>query len=162
MTERVEADGARWALVFIRELGHPPQKVWAALTEPGRLSQWAPFDAGRDLSRTGDVVLTMVDGPDRTDTAATVLRADAPRLLEHTWGGDVLRWELEETPGGTRLTLRHVFDGRDAAPLYAAGWHICADVLVKLLDGVPVGVIRGRDAMEHGWEALRAAYEKSL
>ena len=30
----------------------------------------------------------MVDGPDRTDTPATVLRAGPPALLEDTWGED--------------------------------------------------------------------------
>jgi hypothetical protein len=43
----------------------------------------------------------------------------------------------------------------------AAGWHICVGVLQHLLDGAPVGVIRGQDAMEHGWEQLRAAYAEA-
>lgn len=157
----VPGDG-RWTLVFIRDLRHPPEKVWAALTDPGRLDQWAPFTPGRDMSQPGDLTLTVVDGPDRTDTAATVRRAEPPALLEYTWGEDLLRWELEPTPDGTRLTLRHTFAERDGAPMFAAGWHICAAVLARLLDGDPVGVIRGRDATAHGWEDLRAAYGKSF
>jgi error-prone DNA polymerase len=31
------SDGDRWTLVFVRELSHPPERVWAALTEPERL-----------------------------------------------------------------------------------------------------------------------------
>ncbi len=46
--------------------------------------------------------------------------------------------------------------------MFAAGWHIRAAVLTRLLDGDPVGVIRGRDATAHGWDDLRAAYEKSF
>jgi uncharacterized protein YndB with AHSA1/START domain len=158
----VEPDGARWALIFVRDLRHPPAKVWAALTDPARLDQWAPFAAARDLSVTGDTTLAMVDGPDRTDLPATVRRADAPEVLEYTWGDDLLRWELEPIPEGTRLTLRHVFEHRDEVPMFAAGWHLCAAVLTRLLDGHPVGVIRGRDAMSHGWETLRDAYAKEF
>jgi uncharacterized protein YndB with AHSA1/START domain len=154
--------GDRWSLIFVRDLRHPPAKVWAALTDPARLDQWAPFTAARDLSTTGETTLTMVDGPDRTELAATVRRAEAPVLLEYTWGGDLLRWELAETAEGTRLTLRHHFDKRDEAPMYAAGWHLCVAVLSRLLAGDPVGVIRGRDAVGHGWEELRAAYAQTL
>jgi hypothetical protein len=46
--------------------------------------------------------------------------------------------------------------------MVAAGWHLCADVLQRLLDGEPVEVIRGKDALDHGWEDLKNAYEKSL
>ncbi|MEU4220778.1 SRPBCC family protein [Actinoplanes sp. NPDC026623] len=154
--------GDRWSLIFVRDLRHPPAAVWAALTDPARLDRWAPFTAARDLSATGETTLTMVDGPDHTELPATVLRADAPVLLEYTWGGDLLRWELAETPEGTRLTLRHHFADRDEAPMYAAGWHLCAAVLARLLDGDPVGVIRGRDAVAHGWEELRAGYARTL
>ncbi|MET9299440.1 SRPBCC family protein [Micromonospora aurantiaca] len=52
-------------LVFVRDLRHPPETVWAALTDPDRLAEWAPFLADRDLSRPGDAVLSTVDG-DRT------------------------------------------------------------------------------------------------
>jgi uncharacterized protein YndB with AHSA1/START domain len=158
----VAADGAAWTLVFVRTLPHPPEKVWAALTDPARLDQWAPFAAARDLSRTGETTLAMVDGPDRTDLPATVLRADAPTLLEYTWGDDRLRWELTPAGDGTTLTLRHTFALRDEAPMFLAGWHLCVAVLARLLAGDPVGVIRGRDATAYGWEELRAAYARKL
>lgn len=162
MTATVAGDGGRWTLIFVRPLPHPPEQVWAALTDPARLDQWAPFAAARDLSVPGDTTLTMVDGPDRTDTPATVLRAEPPSLLEYTWGDDRLRWELTPADGGTVLTLRHTFAERDGAPMYAAGWHLCATVLARLLTGDPVGVIRGRDALAHGWADLRDAYAEDF
>jgi len=154
----VAAAGDQWTLIFVRVLPHPPEKVWAALTDPERLAQWAPFEAARDLSHPGETILTMVDGPDRTDTPANVLRAEAPTLLEYTWDTDLLRWELAREGDGTRLTLRHTMPDRDMTPSVAAGWHLCAAVLERLLADDPAGVIRGRDAAEHGWEDLRAAY----
>jgi uncharacterized protein YndB with AHSA1/START domain len=158
----VAGDGGQWTLIFVRPLPHPPEKVWAALTDPGQLDQWAPFAADRDLSSTGATTLTMVNGPDRTDLPASVLRADAPALLEYTWGDDLLRWELTPADGGTVLTLRHTFAKRGEAPLYAAGWHLCVAVLARLLAGDPVGVIRGRDATAYGWDDLRAGYEQDF
>jgi uncharacterized protein YndB with AHSA1/START domain len=42
---KVEKDGESWTLVLVRELRHPPAKVWQALTDPAELREWAPFDA---------------------------------------------------------------------------------------------------------------------
>jgi len=157
----VPEDG-RWALIFVRDLRHPPAKVWAALTNPEQLDQWAPFTTPRDLATIGDTTLTVIDGPNRTDMPATVRRAEPPKFLEYTWGDDLLRWELTPTEQGTRLTLRHTFAKRDEAPMFLAGWHLCTAVLTHLLAGNPVGVIRGRDAMSYGWDDLRARYTEKL
>jgi uncharacterized protein YndB with AHSA1/START domain len=158
--EDVTLDG--WTLIFVREFPQAPPVVWAALTAPEELDQWAPFTAERDLGAAGDTVLTMVDGPDRTGVPASVLRAEAPSLLEYTWGDDRLRWELEPAGAGTRLVLRHTLAHRDTDAMVAAGWHLCFDVLRHLLDGEPIGVIRGRAALGHGWEELRAGYAAKL
>jgi uncharacterized protein YndB with AHSA1/START domain len=151
-----------WTLVFVRDLRHPPERVWAALTEADRLRDWAPFGPDRDLTGTGPVVLTMIDGATRQDTAGAVLRAHPPALLEYTWAGDLLRWELAPTGGGTRLTLRHRVADRDGLPKAAAGWHLCLDVAARLLDGRPVPPIRGADARNHGWDELNEAYAAKL
>jgi uncharacterized protein YndB with AHSA1/START domain len=55
--------------------------VWAALTEPAELDQWAPFAAATVLAKPGDTTLTMVDGDERVDMPATVIHAEAPTLL---------------------------------------------------------------------------------
>jgi hypothetical protein len=44
----------------------------------------------------------------------------------------------------------------------AAGWHLCLLVADRLLGGAPIGPIRGRNAMNFGWEDLRAAYDEAL
>jgi uncharacterized protein YndB with AHSA1/START domain len=156
------ADGDRWTLVFTRELRHPPEKVWAALTEARQLGEWAPFTADRDLDSPGDATLTMIDGDMAEDMPANVSRAEPPRLLEYVWGDDLVRWELAASGSGTRLTLRHTLAEKDWLPKVTAGWHICLDVAERLLDGDPVGPIRGRDALDHGWTELRDAYAERL
>ncbi|XVV17229.1 SRPBCC domain-containing protein [Actinoplanes sp. CA-131856] len=158
--ELVADGGGQWTLVFVREFQHSPMVVWGALTEPEQLDRWAPFIPVRNLGSLGETTLTMVDGAAREDTPAVVTRAEAPSILEYSWGGDLLRWELEEIPGGTRLILRHTLSHPGMEAMVAAGWHLCAAVLRRLLDGRPVGVIRGSDAKDHGFEELREAYAK--
>jgi uncharacterized protein YndB with AHSA1/START domain len=152
----------RWTLVFVRELRHPPEKVWAALTDPAQLREWSPFVADRDLGHTGDAVLTMIDGDTSEDLPGVVRRAEPVTILEYTWGTDVLRWELAATDSGTRLTLRHTMDDRDGLPKVAAGWHLCLVVAERLLDGRPIGPIRGESARSYGWDELNEGYAAKL
>lgn len=151
-------DGDRWTLVFVRELPHPPSKVWQALTDPKDLREWAPFDAERDLGSTGTVKLTMVGGPSEEPFESEVRRADAPRVLEYTMAEDVVRWELEPIESGTRLTLRHTVGDPTWLPKVAAGWHICLDVAERALAGQPLGRIVAAEAKRFGWERLNAEY----
>ena len=88
--------------------------------------------------------------------------ADTPKALEFSWGGKDIRWELEPLGGGTRLTLWHNIDRRYIA-MGAAGWHICFDVLDRLLAGEPIGRLVGPEAMKFdGWQRLNAEYAKQF
>jgi uncharacterized protein YndB with AHSA1/START domain len=161
---RVHKDGEKWTLVLVRELRHPPQVVWEAITDPAHLREWAPFDADGSLGKAGaKVKLTTVGAPALHVTETTVTRADAPRLLEYNWGGFDMRWELEaQSGGGTRMTLWSNIDRRYIS-MGAAGWHICFDVLEHMLDGAPLGRIVGPDAMKvGGWQRLNAEYAKQF
>jgi hypothetical protein len=150
---QVRKDGEKWTLILVRELRHPPEKVWQAITEPAHLREWAPFEADGSLGTVGATVNLTWVGTGRT-VPTTVTRADAPEALEF---GDI-RWELEASGGGTRLTLWHKIDRRFIA-WGAAGWHICFDVLDRLLDGTPIGRIAGAEAMKSGeWQRLNAEY----
>ena len=40
----VRKDGEKWTLVLVRELRHPPERVWQALTDPTHLREWAPLN----------------------------------------------------------------------------------------------------------------------
>ena len=154
----IRKDGETWTLVLVRELRHPPALVWQALTDPAHLAAWAPFDADRSLAAVGPVKLTTVGAPTPQVSASTVKRAEAPRLLEYGWGDNDLRWELEPTGAGTRLTLWHNID-RGFIAWGAAGWHICFDVLERSLAGEPLGRIVGPAAMKlGGWQRLTAEY----
>jgi len=136
--------------------------VWLALTEPAQLSEWAPFDADRSLAAVGPVKLSTAGTPTPQVSETTVKRAEAPRLLEFSWGGNDLRWELEAHGGGTRLTLWHGIDRRFIA-WGAAGWHLCCDVLDRLLTGAPLGRLVGADALQlDGWQRLTQEYAEQF
>jgi uncharacterized protein YndB with AHSA1/START domain len=158
----IAKDGERWTLILVRDLRHPPKMVWAALTDPTQLSQWAPFDADRNLGATGPVTLTTVGTPMEQEAVCTVKRADAPNLLEYTWGGNELRWELKPHDEGTRLQLWHNID-RGFIAWGAAGWHICFDVLERMLNGDAIGRLVGTEALNFdGWRRLTTEYAEQL
>jgi len=157
----VRKDGDTWTLVLVRELHHPPAKVWRALTDPAQLREWAPFDADRSLAATGPVKLSTVGAPAQHVSESRVTRADAPRLLEYRWGEHDLRWELEPLGSGTRLTLWHNID-RAYISMGAAGWHICFDVLDRFLAGEPLGRIVGGEAMKFDWPRLNTEYAQQF
>jgi uncharacterized protein YndB with AHSA1/START domain len=156
------SDGDRPTLVFVRNLRHAPDQVWTALTDPDQLRQWAPYTADRDLGRTGPATLTMLGGDTSTELPGSVTRAEPPRVLEYTWGTDLLHWQLDASGSGTRLTLRHTVQALDWVPKVAAGWHLCLVVADHLLDGEPIGPIVGPDAMRYGWQDLHDAYAEQL
>jgi len=137
---QVRKDGDQWTLILVRELRHSPEKVWQALTDPAQLREWAPFDADANLGKVGTVKLTTVGAPKEHVSETRVTRADAPKALEYSWGGQDIRWELEPVGGGTRLTLWHNID-RNFISMGAAGWHICLDVLDRFVRGAPIGRI---------------------
>ena len=160
---QVRKDGEKWTLILVRELRHSPEKVWQALTDPAHLREWAPFDADGNLGAVGATVkLTTVGAPAPRVTETTVTRADPPEVLEYKWGVFDMRWELEDLGGGTRLTLWTNI-GHRFISMGAAGWHICFDVLERLLAGEPIGRIVGPEAMKFGgWQRLNAEYAKQF
>ena len=153
----VRKDGEKWTLVLVRQLRHAPEKVWQALTDPAQLREWAPFDADGELGKAGATVkITWFGTPTTFETKVT--RADAPKVLEFS----DIRWELEAVGNGTRLTLWHSIDRRYIS-WGAAGWHICLDVLDRLIEGQPIGRIAGPAAMQfEGWQRLSAEYGKQF
>ena len=153
---QVRKQGEKWTLTLVRELRHPPEKVWQALTDPTHLREWAPFEVDGSLGTVGTVKLTWMRASKPLETRVT--RADAPKVLEY----DDTRWELEAFGGGTRLTLWHNIDRRFIS-WGAAGWHISFDVLDRLLSGTPIGRIAGGEAMQlRGWQQLNAEYAKQF
>jgi uncharacterized protein YndB with AHSA1/START domain len=158
----VRKAGKHWTLILVRDLRHPPARVWEALTDPEHLREWAPFDPDRNLGTVGTAKLSTAGAPTPHVSEIQVKRAEAPKLLELSWGEQILRWELGPLGrGGTRLTLWHNID-RGYISWVAAGWHICFDVLDRFLAGEPLGRIVGAEATKFDWERLTTEYAEQL
>jgi uncharacterized protein YndB with AHSA1/START domain len=117
-----------------RHVVDPPSVVWRALTEREQLRSWFPCDvivAGGEW-KVG-AAISFPFPPEIIDMMLTgeVLECDEPSRLSFRWGTDMLRFELTESRGGTRLVLFNELDPA-AASRNAAGWDDCLDKLVGL------------------------------
>jgi len=129
--------------VFTRDLRHPPERVWAMLTDPGRIPLWfVPTEIEPRLG--GKVVEHHTHAGEDAIGRGTITRFEPPRVFEHTWWDEefaeaglrnVIRWELHPTSTGTRLVLTHQFPELEGAWGSMTGWHIFVDVLIDVLDG---------------------------
>lgn len=155
-------DDGTYVLRFERQLAHPPQRVWRALTEPDQLRQWFPTDidgerrAGAKIRfafrepapRAEDMPGLLAHDPQDLDGEFTDY--DPPRRLAYTWGDEDLSWELAPAGDGCVLVFTHTFTGRSGIPhpagprpkaaRTAAGWDVCLASLTALLtdgDGPP-------------------------
>lgn len=146
-------DDGDFRIHFERELPHPPERVWAWLTEPDKLERWLPgcsidpqiggavrFDFGEEGAATGEVI-----------------RVEPYSLIEHTWKWEGVptshvAWELAPSAAGTRLTLTHREVLAEPATEFAIGWHVMLDALRLDLAGEPT------DAAWAGMDAVAALY----
>jgi uncharacterized protein YndB with AHSA1/START domain len=135
MIGALEQVSGKWRLRFTRELTHPPERVWRALTEPEHQEAWFPFRVKGDWVVGGTLTFSSPQGH-VPDFDGEVLRMDPPRLLELRWGPDLLRFEVEPRQGGSILTLLDTLEELGKAARDGAGWHECLDWLEAHLDGV--------------------------
>jgi hypothetical protein len=56
---QVRKDGEKWPLIFVREAGRPPEKVWQALTDAAHLRECAPFEADGSPGTVGTNVRSL-------------------------------------------------------------------------------------------------------
>ncbi len=140
-------------VLFERRLGAPRERVWRALTDPQELGGWlAPADI--DLRVGGAVVFKFDDGVER----GTITELREPEVLAYTWNegktDSLVRFELEPDGDGTRLTLRHIFEGDVEFASYGGGWHHHLEQLVGQVAGSPIAWDTNR------FRELKAEYER--
>jgi uncharacterized protein YndB with AHSA1/START domain len=162
----VTYDGEFTRLFYQRRLPHPPERVWAALTDPEQLGKWFMATSVAMDGRPGGS-LEMVAGPGRIRSHGRILAWEPPRLLEYEWitrarseipsGEDsFVKWELTPVEGETLLTLEHRRLTRPTAAGFAPGWHAFMDRLTAQLSGEPlpdwIGRFNEARGAYPGWE----------
>jgi uncharacterized protein YndB with AHSA1/START domain len=134
---------------YDRRLGFPVEEVWSAITEPARLADWWPpfaADVTVDLRVGGSISFPWPDGDETQTLAFTILRLEAPTLLEHshTSPGSWMRYELESLDDGTstRLLATYFVPDPDVAIERGdiVGAHYGLDRLEAALAGHPLPV----------------------
>ncbi|TCO28437.1 uncharacterized protein YndB with AHSA1/START domain [Kribbella steppae] len=141
MTETLNTENGRTVLRMQRELRHPVEKVWRAITEPGQLAGWFPAAVELDLRLDGPITFTFEEDPGAPidEQSRGVIRAyEPPRLIEYTWGDEVLRWELVPSADGCTLHLTATHDDRPGSASFTSGWIMCFDAMEKVLGGSAV------------------------
>lgn len=141
---------------LLRLLPGPIERVWDFIIDPEKRGRW--FCGGVwEQKAGGKTVFAMHHknlAPDETPPAeyakvqdpgvtfeGRVLRCEAPRLFEFTFGGDdsVVTFELAPEGERVRLLVVHRASGDDLKDVgnFASGWHIHFAHLLALLEGAP-------------------------
>lgn len=141
-----------------RTFDHPPETLWAALTDPARLVEWlAPGTIADAVG--GPAKLNFVDSGIVIDSQVSAY--EPQRLVEYSWSGPgeplrPVRWEIEPQGEGCRLTLTlRSPEGEDTARS-CAGWEAHLEMLAAALEGVPIKFPFER------FKATREAYKAML
>ena len=135
MNGNLEQTAAGPRLRFVGDLAHPPERVWRALTEPEELGSWFPQRVVVARWAVGEPIHFEHERVREATFEGTVRTCEPLRVLEFTWGPDVLRFELERRGEGTRLTLLDTIEELGKAARDGAGWHVCLEQLGHALDG---------------------------
>ena len=95
---------AKCSLVIEREMRHPPEKIWRALTEGSLIEEWLMKN---DFKPVVDHRFKF--SADWGSVAGTVLTVEPNRTLTYTWAAmgleSVVTWTLTPTATGTHLRM---------------------------------------------------------
>jgi uncharacterized protein YndB with AHSA1/START domain len=136
------------SVVVEREMPHPPEKIWRALTQPHLIEAWLmKNDFKPDVGHRFTFRAKPVPGWSGV-TNCTVLRIESPHLLSYSWGDGtestsglktVVTWTLTPKDGGTLVRMEHSgFRPEDEAGYrgMGSGW----PRIVERLEGVAGGL----------------------
>ncbi len=148
----LEELGDQWRLRFVRELAHPPEKVWRAITERRHLEAWFPHRIVGEWIVGAPLRFESEFG----DFDGEVLAYEPPSLVEFRWRPDTIRLEVVPRADGCTLSLTDTIDELGKAARDAAGWHVCLDALeLELAGGHPE---RGAQHSRDRWHEVHPGY----
>ena len=155
MNGSVNTREGRHTLLLERRFGHPVEKVWRAMTEPGHLSAWWPMKIDELPLELGAPLSFYAEGGYRVTGRITELELGRVIAFADGEGAHANRFELIADGEGCRMRFTHSFPIDDSPAQHASGWHQCFDGLDAVLDRRPVSPM--------SWDAeLMSRYEKAL
>lgn len=92
------------SVIVERDIAHPPEKIWRALTQPHLIEAWLMKN---DFKPTIDHNFTM--SGDWGSVDCKVVEIETHKMLAYTWAAfglqSVVTWTLVPTATGTRLRM---------------------------------------------------------
>lgn len=136
MIADINKDDDGYLVKWERNLNHSVESVWAMLTDNERLEKWFDELRAGDLRQGGFMKFYV---PDVMDEKLEIMEYEAKSVLEFDWFGDVIRFELHpKNEGCALILLEKVKTITEQTKKDLAGWHVCLDVIIALLDGEPI------------------------
>jgi uncharacterized protein YndB with AHSA1/START domain len=130
-----ETPPATRSVVVERQLAHPPEKVWRALTQPALIADWLMQN---DFQPQEGHAFTL--RADWGSVACKVLEVQPHRSLAYSWSAfgleSVVTWTLTPSASGTHLRMEQSGFPADRPQFYQgaeAGWPGFLDGLEKVL-----------------------------
>ena len=127
------------SVVVEREIPHPPEKIWRALTQPELIADWLMKN---DFKPVVDHRFNF-----RADWGAVdcqVLAVEPNKTLSYTWGafglGSIVTWTLTPTSTGTQLRMEQSGFRPDQKQAYHGarhGWQKFFAELERVVGGLP-------------------------
>jgi len=143
MTNVTSTAAATHTVVVERELPHPPQKIWRALTESSLLQQWLmPNDFQPFAGHAFQFRMDPMPGWNGI-IDCKVLSVEAPHRLSYTWSSmgldTVVTFTLQPTSTGTHLRMEQSGFASDKDANYRGatyGWDSFLTRLESVLDSL--------------------------
>lgn len=119
----------RPTVLIERELPHPIERVWRAVTDPGEHERW--------FVERIDWTPALGETLDASGQPVRVTRLQEPSFIAWEWGEERYRIELASTDdGGTRMRFQHAFvEAAGPDREHAIGWQIYLGRLSAHLNG---------------------------
>lgn len=124
------------SVVVERDIAHPPEKIWRALTQPHLIEEWLMKNQFKPV-----VDHRFNLSADWGTVDCQVQSVEVNRTLSYTWDTKDLKsvvvWTLTPTSGGTLLRMEQSGFRQDQQPYYrgaTVGWPRFLDELERVLE----------------------------
>jgi uncharacterized protein YndB with AHSA1/START domain len=131
------------SVVVEKEMPHPPEKIWRALTETPLLDDWLMKNDFRLVVGHKFTFRSQPVGTWNGVIDCEVLAVEPQRRLSYSWGSlgveSVVTWTLEPTQSGTLVRMEQAGFRADQQPNYQGakyGWQRFFGGLERVLGGL--------------------------